>query len=261
MEQISPEATAWNTWAEYYDLADGDRVPHLAFYSSLLTDRTRSVLELGCGTGTIVSALGQRMARRNDHTAPSRLVGIDGSVGMLRVARARDATVEWVIGDMRSPPVHGPFDLVYCCYNTLQHLLRDEDLLEAFRAVRGLLQAGGIFAFDIYQPNVAYLSSPHSNRMARAITDARGRHLEIREDQSYAPETRIATFSWRLVDRDRADAAPLAQTRYRFRQYFPADLERLLAAAGLAIRERYGDFDRSRFSGNSKKQILICGRG
>jgi hypothetical protein len=149
---------------------------------------------------------------------------------------------------------------VYCCYNTLQHLIGDEDLLETFLAVRDLLRDDGIFAFDLYQPNVAYLASPQTNRMARAITDAGGHHLEIREDQVYAPETRVATFSWRLIDRDRPGAPPLAQTRYSFRQYFAEDLERLLSDARLAIRERYGDFDRSRFNKDSKKQILICAR-
>src|SRR6266704_1207812 len=135
MEQSSPEATAWNTWADYYDLADGDRVPYIAFYRSLLTDRTRSVLELGCGTGTITSAVAQRIARRTDNAQAIRVVGVDASEGMLRVARAREATVEWIFGDMRSPPVQGPFDLVFCCYNTLQHLLDNEDLVQAFRAV------------------------------------------------------------------------------------------------------------------------------
>jgi hypothetical protein len=33
-----------------------------------------------------------------------------------------------------------------------------------------------------------------------------------------------------------------------------------LASAGLVIRERYGDFDRTPFNKDSKKQILVCGR-
>jgi SAM-dependent methyltransferase len=260
MEQSSPEATAWDTWADYYDLADGDRAPHVEFYSSLLGDRTRSILELGCGTGTMVSALAQQMAQRNGNAASLRIVGVDGSAGMLRVARSRDAGVEWVFGDIRSPPVQGSFDLAFCCYNTLQHLLDDEDLVQAFRSVRGLIQPDGVFAFDIYQPNVAYLSAPQTNRMARSIIDRTGRYLEIREDHVYDPDTQLATFCWRLVERDKPGEPPLARTRYRFRQYFPADLDRLLSSAGLFVHERYGDFDRSPFSKDSKKQILICGQ-
>jgi SAM-dependent methyltransferase len=260
MEQTSPEATAWNTWAEYYDLADGDRAPHVAFYSGLLNDRIRSVLELGCGTGTMASALAQRMVRRNDNAQAIRVVGVDASEGMLRVARSREAAVEWIFGDMRSPPVEGPFDLVFCCYNTLQHLLVDADLAQAFRAVHDLLNTDGIFAFDIYQPNVAYLSIPRTNAMARSITGRNGRYLEIREDHVYDPDTKLVTLNWRLVDRDHADKPPLAHTSYHLRQHFPADVDRLLAGAGLVVRERYGDFDRSRFEKTSKRQVLVCGR-
>jgi len=260
MEQGSPEATAWNTWADFYDVADGDRAAHVAFYSGLLTDRIHSVLELGCGTGTMVSTLAQRMARRNDNTQAIRIVGIDASEGMLRVARSRDASVEWIFGDMRSPPIQGPFDLIFCCYNTLQHLLVDADLAQAFGAVRDLMQPDGTFAFDIYQPNVAYLRIPRVNKMARSITDGNGRHLEIREDHVYDADTQLATTTWRLVDRDKAGAPPLAHTSYHHRQYFPADVDRLLASAGLVIRERYGDFDRTPFNKDSKKQILVCGR-
>src|SRR5437773_9575452 len=85
MDESSPEATAANTWADYYDVADGDRAAHIAFYSGLLTDRTRSILELGCGTGTMVSTLAQRMVRRNDNAQAIRIVGVDASEGMLRV--------------------------------------------------------------------------------------------------------------------------------------------------------------------------------
>src|SRR4029453_5261644 len=260
MDQGSPEATAWNTWADYYDVADGDRAAHVEFYSALLTDRTRSILELGCGTGTMVSTLGQRMARRNDNAQPIRIVGVDASEGMLRVARSRDATVEGIFGDMRTPPVQGSFDLIFCCYNTLPPLLVDADLAQAFRAVRGLLHPDGSFAFDIYQPNVPYLSIPRVNKMARSITDVNGRNLEIREDHVYDRDTQLATISWRLVDRDKADAPTLAHTSYHLRQYFPAVLDRLLAGRGLVVRERYGDFERTPFSKDSKKQILVCGR-
>jgi SAM-dependent methyltransferase len=258
MDQI-PEATAWNAWARYYDLADGDRTPYVAFYSGLLSDRTRSVLELGCGTGAILSALA-RIAGARERAVPVRFVGVDASVGMLHAARSREVAIEWVLGDMRCPPVEGQFDVVYSCYNTLQHLVRDEDLLQTFHVARDLMRVEGTFAFDMYQPNVAYLSVAQTDRLARSITDSHGDRLEIREDHVYASETRMMTIDWRLLDPDKPSAAPLAQTRYRLRQYFAADIERLLASAGLAIRERYGDFDRSAFTEQSKKQILICRR-
>jgi SAM-dependent methyltransferase len=260
MGQSSTEATAYDSWADYYDLGDCDRAPFIAFYRNLLGDRTRSIVELGCGTGTIVSALAERLKRRDGNLHGIRIVGIDGSEGMLKIARSRDADLEWVFGDIRTPPVQGRFDLAFCCFNTLQHLLRDEDLLQALVSARELLVDDGIFAFDIYQPNIAYLSIEQKNRLARSITDGQGRHLEIRENTVYDADAHILSLQWRMVDRDKPDQPPLARTGYRLRQYFAAEILRMLAGAGLVVHERYGDFDRSPFDEHSKKQILVCGR-
>ena len=44
----------------------------------------------------------------------------------------------------------------------------------------------------------------------------------------------------------------------KVKQYFPDDLPDLLAAGGLRLETRYGDFDRSEFRAGSKRQVCIC---
>jgi SAM-dependent methyltransferase len=260
MEQKSSEAHAYDRWADHYDLGEGDRGPIVAFYRSLLNDRIGSVLELGCGTGIIALAMLQDLRRLRPDT-DIRFVGVDGSAGMLKVARTRADSVQWLFGDIRCPPVQGRFDLVFCCFNTLQLLLRDEDAAQALAAAHELLEPNGIFAFDIFQPNPAYLNAAHDNRLVRTIHGDDGRTLELREDTRYDSRTHVLNLEWRLVDRDDAEQPPLARTNYNLRQYFRHDVDRLLAQAGFVVHERFGDFDRSPFDGRSKKQILVCGRG
>jgi hypothetical protein len=101
------------------------------------------------------------------------------------------------------------------------------------------------------------LSTPQQGRLVRTVTDERGRPIEVREDFVYDPVSRIMTQDWRLVDPDSPEP-PAATIRYNQRQYFATDLERMLGAAGLAIKERFGDFDRSPFTSESKKQIIVC---
>jgi SAM-dependent methyltransferase len=258
MTQPDQRLPAFDAWAPYYDATDRDATPFVTFYRGLVSGTTRSLLDLGCGTGTIAIALATRLAERVGPLADIRVVGVDESPEMLRVARARDHRIDWIVGDMRSPPVEGPFDLVICCYNTLQLLRTDDDLAQAFRAVRRLLGADGVFAFDIYQPNLDWLSGGKTDIVARAVTDERGRRLEVREDDHYDPASRILTTDWRLVEVGTGDQ-PLARSRFELRQFFRSDVDRLLGSADLAVNERYGDLDRSAFTADSKRQVLVCG--
>ena len=251
--------TVYDGWAHYYDIAEGDRSAFVELYGSLITDRVRSLLELGCGTGVITVAMAQRMARLGNRNVDLRVTGLDEAAEMLRIARARDERIEWVLGDFRSPPLSGAYNLIICCNNSLQLLLSDNDLGAAFQAARQLLAPGGVFAFDIYQPNLAYLSAGQTDRLVFSVMDDRGRSLEVRENFVYDAASRILTVDRRLREAGEAGVV-LATINYRLRQYFAGDIERLLKDAGLAIAERYGDFDRSPFTARSKKQILVCQR-
>jgi len=132
--------------------------------------------------------------------------------------------------------------------------------MQTFEAARELLAPNGMFAFDLYQPNVGYISIPANNRLARAVVDEQGRPLELREDAEYDPASHILTVDWRVVAPDQPDP-PLADTQYRMRQYFPEELDRILSAASLVIRDRFGELDRSPFRSDSKRQVLVCEAG
>ena len=247
------EPAAYDAWARYYDLTEADRRPHLDFYGSLLRPGDRSVLELACGTGLVAAELGERIAAAGH--AP-RIVGVDISAAMVELARERAPSHRWLQGDMRAPPVEGRFDLVFCCYHSLQFMLEDEDLAQVFRAARARVEPDGRFAFDLYQPNLPYLRIARRDTLARSVLDG-GRELQIREDARFDEATRVLDLEWRLVAAD-APGEVLAQTHFRIRQYFAEDIERLLGQTGWRILERYGDLDRSPFDARSKKQVLVC---
>src|SRR6266700_2566531 len=104
----------------------------------------RSFVDLGCGTGELLLGLGRER--------PSwRLAGVDGSAGMLAVARGKPgaARVEWQQAALDTPAIPPPpFDVAGSFYDTLNHLLDDEPLRAAFRGVADGLVPGGLFIFD-----------------------------------------------------------------------------------------------------------------
>jgi SAM-dependent methyltransferase len=260
MSNDRQQIAAYDSWAEYYDLIEGDRTATITFYRSLITNETRSLLELACGTGTITIPLAEQLVRQNGASASNRVIGLDESHAMLRIAHARNSRIGWVRGDMRLPPLETGFDLVICCFNTVQRVLGDDELSQFFGSVRRLVSPSGIFAFDIYQPNLAFLSTPKLDRLARSVTDDRGRRLELREDYSYDPETRILSIKLRVVEQGSKPADALARIQYPVRQYFADEIVRHLAGTGFTVRHRYGDLDRSPFTRDSRKQVFICAR-
>jgi ubiquinone/menaquinone biosynthesis C-methylase UbiE len=246
----------YDQWAEFYDFSEGDRSIFIDFYSSLITDSTRSLLDLGCGTGMITTVLAERIAKLNSGYSGIRITGLDESSEMLRIARARDTRIEWVHGNFCSPRVNGRYDLVISCFYVLHNLLTEDELAATFRAVRQLLTSQGVFAFDLYQPNLPLLSQPRS-KLIRSVTSECGQLFEVRDDWSFDAVSRVLTVDRRLVPAGEPDAA-LGNLRMRLRQYFPDDINRLLAGAGLSIVQRFGDFDRSPFTSTAGKQVLVC---
>ena len=252
----SAESRAYASVAGYYDLMMMDRTPHIGFYGSLLEPALTSLIDIGCGTGTITSALAETSRRLNPGRTV-RVVGLDGSAEMLEVARRRDATVEWMLGDLRDVPDCGPFGMAVSCYNTLQHV-DGEGLAQAFRSIRAVLSPGGRLAFDIYKPNIAYISIKRRDSLARSLSGPKGEALEIREDSEFDGEARALYLTWRLVEADAPGAPVLAETRYCMWQHEPEEVEAALAAAGFRITSRFGDLDRSPFDARSKKQVTLC---
>ena len=182
----------YDEFVPFYDLSYSDRQPEMAFYTSLLRREDKSVLELGCGTGTIVAAIGRTLSMRLG--SASRAVGVDRSTKMLEWAQTRNPNIEWLHGDMTRPPVRGPFDLVVCAFNTLQMLESDVEVLRTFEALRELLGPNGLLVFDLYNasfsetPSVPASETPsvsaeaRLNRVVRSFRDADGHLLEVRED-------------------------------------------------------------------------------
>lgn len=253
MPAIASDATVFDSLAKYYDKSDLDRSAEIAFYASLIGPQTRSLLELACGTGTITIPLVRRIVEANGSIR--RAVGLDASARMLEIARGRGPGIEWLYGDMRTPPVDDQFDLVICCFNGLQLMLTEADLMQVLASARRLTAPGGIFAADLYQPNVQFLNGGHPERIVRDFTDERGMAVKVYESGEYDPQTRVLASVWRLVD---SAGGVVATSRFCLRQYFAVDIERALAMAGFTMVDRFGGFDRSPFTPDSKRQVIVC---
>lgn len=118
------------------------------------------VLDVACGTGIVARLAAQRVGARGAVT------GVDVNEGMLAVARAQDASIDWRQGDVEAlPPADGAVDLVLC-QQGLQFFGRRAAALAEMRRV---LAPGGRIALSVMRP-IAF------NSGWGALADALARH-------------------------------------------------------------------------------------
>ncbi len=98
------------------------------------------VLDLCCGTGQLAHTLAER---------GYSVLGIDGSEGMLAFAQTNAPTARFLLADARHFEVQEPFDVVLCLFDSLNHLMTENDLAKAFDSTARALHPGGLFAFDL----------------------------------------------------------------------------------------------------------------
>ena len=224
---------------------------HISHYVDLATQASGDVLELACGTGQLTIPI----ARAGVPTS-----GLDLSQPMLALAKERAArekvSVDFVQGDMRNFDLGRKFALILIGRNSLLHLHSTDDLLAAFAAIRRHLAPGGIFAFDIFNPNVRLLARPAGQRFPvfEKETESFGR-LSVEDTTEYDPATQVGHHVWYVSAPGKPDAWVL---NLDLRNIFPQELPLLLAAGGLRLKSRTGDLHGPPFGSASRLQVCLC---
>jgi SAM-dependent methyltransferase len=226
---------------------------HLPFYLDLTRQRTGAVLELACGTGQLSIPIAL-------DGLPT--VGLDRSSAMLSIAKRRvsaaRAPAQFVQSDMRDFALGREFSLIFVARNSLLHLLSTEDLLAAFTAVTRHLTPGGIFAFDIFNPDVRLLARPSGQRFpVMEVSTATFGRLTVEETHDYDPATHVNRGTWYISAPDKRDAWIMPMV---LRSIFPQELPLLVSAGGLELVSRFGDLSGAPFSLASPSQVCLCRR-
>ena len=237
--------------AGLYDLMFPGGGPAVDFYRAYADHQGGDVLELGCGTGQKLIPIASE---------GRSCVGLDLSADMLAEARRkadeRGVTVEWVQGDMRSFDLGRTFDFVFIAANSLLHLHRAEDLVSCFRSVRRHLAPGARFVFDVFNPSVRLLAGADGVRRTReSFRDPERGDISVDVAETYDASAQVTRGTWYLSTGAEPDFVVLP---LEIRSIFPQELPLLVSLGGLRLVERFGDWARRPFAGDSPLQLCVC---
>ena len=220
------------------------------FYFDQAVTAGGPVLDLGCGTGALACGLALNGLD---------VVGVDPSEAMLRTARSRDGgeKVVWMRSDAQSLHLAHRFNFICMTGHAFQQLLTDADALALFRTVAHHLKPHGRFIFETRNPAAqAWLSWTPQHPRPVVQSPEHGR-VSLIYDAVFDPASGIVTITehYRLLDQG---AQRTGRNRIRFvsREH----LADLLAEAGLAVVEWYGDWDGQSFSPTSREIIALTRR-
>lgn len=237
--------SVFQAYSQYYDLLyrDKDYAGEVDYLRRLVERErpgSRSLLDLGCGTGRhdfLLSELGYQVT------------GVDMSAEMLKVANAERARrlanaaqaepPKFAQGDVRSVRLGERFDVVVSLFHVMSYQVTNQDLLAALRTLREHVKPGGLVLFDAwYGPTV--LTDRPVVRVKRLEGD--GFDVTRVAEPVFHPNENTVDVNYQILIRDRAtQQTQELREQHRMRYLFVPEVQQLLETVGLRL-ERSCEF-------------------
>lgn len=139
----------YDVFAEYYDdfMTEKATKFFVETYIRLIKEKSsfgndlnnKSLLELGCGTGSLLVYFKKIF---------KNVTGLERSKNMLKFAKKKLPDVKFVNADMVNFSLNERYDVIIIAYDTINHILNEDDWCQTFNNVYNHLNEGGVFLFD-----------------------------------------------------------------------------------------------------------------
>jgi SAM-dependent methyltransferase len=200
-------------------------------------------LDVACGYGR--HAIG--LARRG-----YRVTGVDFNPRYLTVAgedaAAAGTAVRWVAADMRELPFERAFDGAYSYFTSFGYF-SDQENERVLAGMARALRPGGRFLLDV--PNRDWILTHPQQRLWTQLDDGsllmEETSLDLRRSLVRSRQIHITPASGAQITKEST-----------LRAYTCAELESLCARHGLAVREVWGGADRSEYTSESRRLVLLA---
>lgn len=198
-----------------------------------------SALEFAVGTGRVALPLSSRAVPVH---------GIELSPYMVEQLRRKPGAdaVPVTVGDMTTTRVAGSFTLVYLIYNTISNVTTQDEQVAVFENAAAHLEPGGSFVVELGVPQLRRLPPGELGRVFTLEPDHVG--IDTIEDV-------VSQISW--SHHWMAVEGRLVRHSAPYRYIWPAELELMAKAAGLRLRDRWADWNRSPFTSESVSQVAV----
>ena len=240
---------SYENFARVYDELM-DNVPYeewAQFILNLLQDRKITeglVLELGCGTGKLMTLLGK---------VGFDMIGVDNSVEMLQIAREKTSQdFLYLLQDMREFELYGTVKAVISVCDSVNYITKKEELRKVFQLVNNYLDPEGVFIFDF---NTEY---KYRELIGETVI------AEDREDVSfiwfneYDEDSHLNDIDLKVFVQEEGDIYRKFQEEHIQRGYTLDEIKQLLEESGLIFLEAYEEYTMQAPQPDSGRIVVVA---
>lgn len=227
--------------AHYDDYKRGDEESAAVFLAEFAKEG--SALEFAIGTGRIALPLAAKGIQVD---------GIELSPHMAEKLRAKSegTNINVMVGDMCSAVTHRHYPLVYLVYNTIFNLLTADDQIRCFENAARHLAKDGFFVVETALPHAWIFPDKPDYVHAGHV----GKEEVVLDVARYDPVTQ-------LLEENHIQFTPqgISMSPIVCRLITPGEMDLMARIAGMRLKQRFANWQRSTFDINSKLHISIYG--
>ena len=213
-----------------------------------LRQERNTILDLGCGTGTLTELL----ARRGYD-----MIGVDNAEGMLRIAmdkRERSGLdILYLLQDMREFELYGTVGAVVSVCDSVNYLLTEEDIVQTFERVNNYLYPQGLFIFDF---NTVY---KYAVMIGEATIAENRENCSFIWENYYDPEEMLNQYDLTLFIRQKGGLYKRYEETHFQRAYSEEQIRSLVKEAGMELL-RICDADTGQEPSETTERIHVIAR-
>ncbi|MFY9457738.1 MAG: class I SAM-dependent methyltransferase, partial [Candidatus Spechtbacterales bacterium] len=176
----------------------------------------KTFLDIPCGVGRHARILSKR---------GFKVVGVDASDALLRIAKAQDRRTAYKKYDMRKFALGDKFDVVFSLWDAYTYLSRTEDMRAFLRNVRGHLKDGGLLILDSRN----FWKKFPKDRLTHKVVYAKPYDVEIiaRRNTNLKERVHESFFVYTMINRKNIKDHGVIFDQELVRIYSPASIARL----------------------------------
>jgi SAM-dependent methyltransferase len=198
------------------------------------------VVEFGVGTGRLAIPLAQR---------GHRVYGVDNSQAMLDVLKAKPGSerVTPILGDFATVTVGRPVSLVFAAFSTIYLPGTQDAQVQTFQNAAAHLAPGGKFLVEAFVHDRTRFVNNQEIVATRVGDSLATLQIGVLDPAAQIIITQRMTFT--------KEGTTFLPNRLRF--IYPAEMDLMARLAGLALVERWSDWERRPFLAASENQIAV----